>query len=80
MERRNKRILCNVEKTVFDIVGEAIVGPEAISFSDYTRGLILKDLQKRGLLPKDVNDSLLMGVQHVDIFQSNSSLKEELIA
>ena len=67
MERRNKRILCNVESTVFDIVAQGVVAKEDISFSDYTRGLILKDLRKRGLLPSEVNDSLLMGVQHVDL-------------
>lgn len=66
MERRNRRILSNVEELVFQTVALHIVGPNNMTFSDYVRALIIKDLQRRDLLPSIAKDALLMGIEHVN--------------
>lgn len=65
MERRNRRLLSNVEEIVFQTVALHIVGPNNMTFSDYIRALVIKDLDHRQLLPPIAKDALLMGIEHV---------------
>jgi hypothetical protein len=67
VERRNRRLLSNVEEIVFQTVAQKIVGPNNMTFSDYVRALIIKDLDKRQLLPPIAKDALLMGIEHINV-------------
>lgn len=72
-ETRNRRILTNVEELLFQTVATRIVGPNSMSFSDYVRALIIKDLDKRGLLPDVMKNALLMGIESIDVPTSSAT-------
>jgi hypothetical protein len=67
MERRHKRISTNVEDLVWDIMTTQVIGKEDITMSDYLRALIIRDLDKRHLLPALAKDTLLVGVANVEL-------------
>ena len=53
-EARSKRILVSVEPSFFRILEREILSKENMDAAPYLRGLMLRDLAKRGLLTVDM--------------------------
>lgn len=52
-ERRRSQIICNLEATLHRITAD-LANRMDLSMSEYVRGLIIKDLRERGLLPDSI--------------------------
>jgi hypothetical protein len=59
-EVKDRQVMTNLEPTFYEIMQKVLI-KEDMSASSYLRSLVIKDLQRRGLVTEDVLASVLLG-------------------
>lgn len=58
MESRNKQLVGNVEKTLYEAAFDRAIA-QGITTSAYIRKLVMEDLKSQGLLTEEMREALL---------------------